>query len=198
MCLIDFYLKIFPWIKCTTFSTVVYVFTFVSIVLTFTLTICFVWNIKKRERFLCYGIKHREVCYKTMRYPSIFNKLQCRKTVCYSSFTANWGKRFWAPNGNQTRSLLISGETGFDSRLGLETFFWFCDKAWVANSFPLIYQGPSHLHIFIYISINKIYWHIETAVLAVRVSRVRTGTHRGLLSAIWVLVAQWLERLTGD
>ena len=27
---------------------------------------------------------------------------------------------------------------------------------------------------------------------------MRTGTHRGLLSAIWVLVAQWLERLTGD
>ena len=25
-----------------------------------------------------------------------------------------------------------------------------------------------------------------------------TGIHRGLLSAIWVLVAQWLERLTGD
>ena len=34
--------------------------------------------------------------------------------------------------------------------------------------------------------------------LAVRVSRLRTGTHRNLLSAIWVLVAQWLERLTGD
>ena len=30
------------------------------------------------------------------------------------------------------------------------------------------------------------------------VSRVRTGTHRGLLSAISVQVAQWLERLTGD
>ena len=27
---------------------------------------------------------------------------------------------------------------------------------------------------------------------------IRTGTYRGLLSAIWVLVAQWLERLTGD
>ena len=26
----------------------------------------------------------------------------------------------------------------------------------------------------------------------------RTGIYRGLLSAIWVLVAQWLERLTGD
>ena len=27
---------------------------------------------------------------------------------------------------------------------------------------------------------------------------VRTGTYRDLLSAIWVLLAQWLERLTGD
>ena len=36
--------------------------------------------------------------------------------------------------------------------------------------------------------------------LAVRVSRLRTGTFGGLLSAIWVLVAQWLDlkRLTGD
>ena len=51
MCLIDFYLKIFPWIKCTTFSTVVYVFNFVSIVLTFTLTICFVWISGNEEGF---------------------------------------------------------------------------------------------------------------------------------------------------
>ena len=29
-------------------------------------------------------------------------------------------------------------------------------------------------------------------------SRLRTCTYRGLLSAIWVLVAQWLERLTRD
>ena len=27
---------------------------------------------------------------------------------------------------------------------GSETFFWVCDKAWVANSFPLIYQAASH------------------------------------------------------
>ena len=39
---------------------------------------------------------------------------------------------------------------------------------------------------------------IETAVLAVRVSRLRTSTHCGLLSAIWVLVVQWLEHLTRD
>ena len=38
----------------------------------------------------------------------------------------------------------------------------------------------------------------ETAVLPGHVSRVRTSTHRGLLSAIWVLAAQWLERLTGE
>ena len=29
-------------------------------------------------------------------------------------------------------------------------------------------------------------------------SHVQTSTHRSLLSAILVLVAQWLERLTGD
>ena len=40
--------------------------------------------------------------------------------------------------------------------------------------------------------------HTRTSVLAVRVSRIRNGTHRGLLSAIWVLVARWLERLIGD
>ena len=40
------------------------------------LTISFVWNMKKRrERFLCYDIKHREVCWKTRRYPSIFKQL---------------------------------------------------------------------------------------------------------------------------
>ena len=39
---------------------------------------------------------------------------------------------------------------------------------------------------------------LQTPKNAVRVSRLRTGTYRGLLSAIWVLVAQWLERLTGD
>ena len=27
---------------------------------------------------------------------------------------------------------------------GSETFFWVCDKAWVANNFPLIYQAASH------------------------------------------------------
>ena len=43
-----------------------------------------------------------------------------------------------------------------------------------------------------------LYRHIETAVLAVRMLHVRTSTHRSLFSAIWVLVAQWLERLTGD
>ena len=32
---------------------------------------------------------------------------------------------------------------------GSETFFWVCHKAWVANSFPLIYQATSHLHIYI-------------------------------------------------
>ena len=32
-----------------------------------------------------------------------------------------------------------------------EAFFWVCDKAWVANSFPLIYQTASHLkYIYIY------------------------------------------------
>ena len=35
--------------------------------------------------------------------------------------------------------------------------------------------------------------HIEIAVLAVRISHVRTSTRRSLLSAIWVLVAQWLD-----
>ena len=49
-----------------------------------------------------------------------------------------------------------------------------------------------------YISVNNIYRHIETAMSAVRMPHVRTSTHRGLLSAIWVLIAQWLERLTGD
>ena len=79
-------MKIFPWIKCITFSPVVYVFTFVSIVLTFTLTICFVWNIKKRERFLCYGIKHREVCYKTMRYPSFLTNFNVFWDHNYSQY----------------------------------------------------------------------------------------------------------------
>ena len=46
--------------------------------------------------------------------------------------------------------------------------------------------------------VNKICRHIETAVLSVRMSHVRTSTHRSLLSVIWVLVAQLLERLTGD
>ena len=32
---------------------------------------------------------------------------------------------------------------------GSETFFWVSDKAWVANSFPLIYQAASHLHTYI-------------------------------------------------
>ena len=45
MCL-TFYLKIFPWIICM-FSLV---FTFVSIVLTLILTICFVWNINKTRK----------------------------------------------------------------------------------------------------------------------------------------------------
>ena len=43
-----------------------------------------------------------------------------------------------------------------------ETFFWVCDKAWVTNSFPLIYQAASHPHTYIFV--NKTYWHIETAV----------------------------------
>ena len=33
------------------------------------------------------------------------------KIVCYSSFIANSEKCFWAPDGNRTRNLLISGET---------------------------------------------------------------------------------------
>ena len=36
---------------------------------------------------------------------------------------------------------------------GWETFFWVCDKIWVANSFPLIYQAashPSYIYIYIY------------------------------------------------
>ena len=32
---------------------------------------------------------------------------------------------------------------------GSETFFWVCDKAWVAKSFPLIYQAASHLHMHV-------------------------------------------------
>ena len=61
-----------------------------------------------------------------------------------------------------------------------------------SKQFSLNYQAASHLHN-IYIFVKKIYWHIETAVLAVRVSRIQTGSlcHPG-----WV--AQWLERLTGD
>ena len=46
--------------------------------------------------------------------------------------------------------------------------------------------------------VNKICRHIETAVLSVRMSPVRTSTHCSLLSVIWVLVARWLERLTKD
>ena len=34
--------------------------------------------------------------------------------------------------------------------------------------------------------------------VAASVALTNRGTYRGLLSAIWVLVAQWLERLTGD
>ena len=34
--------------------------------------------------------------------------------------------------------------------------------------------------------------------VTIRELHVRTSAHRGLLSAIQVLVAQWLERLTGD
>ena len=46
--------------------------------------------------------------------------------------------------------------------------------------------------------VNKICRHIETAVLAARMSHVRTNTHCSLLSVIWVLVIQLLERLTRD
>ena len=42
------------------------------------------------------------------------------------------------------------------------------------------------------------YRHIKTAVLTVRMSHVRTSTHRSLFSVIWVMVAQLLEHLTRD
>ena len=44
---------------------------------------------------------------------------------------------------------------------------------------------------------ERVQTYRDSAVL--RMSHyVRTSTHRSLLSAIWVLVAQWLECLTGD
>ena len=81
MCL-TFYLKIFPWIKCIMLSMFSIVFLCIHLrwhCLTLTMTICFVWNVKKREMFLCYGIKHRQVCWKTRQYPSFFffDKLKC-------------------------------------------------------------------------------------------------------------------------
>ena len=69
-----------------------------------------------------------------------------KETVCYSSFIANSEKCFWAPDGNQK----VAGSIPV---CGSETFFWVCDKAWVANSFPLIYQAashPSYIYIYIY------------------------------------------------
>ena len=46
---------------------------------------------------------------------------------------------------------------------------------------------------------QKIVSEPQTGIeLATFRSPVRRSTHRSLLSAIWVLVAQWLERLTGD
>ena len=60
------------------------------------------------------------------------------KTVCYSSFIANSEKCFWAPDRNRTRNLLSI------PAWGSETFFWVSNCAWVANSFPLIYQAANH------------------------------------------------------
>ena len=63
----------------------------------------------------------------------------------------------------------------------------------VRRSNPFSYTRTQMAERISYISVNKIYRHIETVVLVVCMSHVRTSTHRSFLSAIWVLVAQWLE-----
>ena len=84
------------------------------------------------------------------------------------------------------------------------------------SSFSIRFQFA--LSLKCYCDENRVFWKMKFATLnkpimwrnlhwkraakqqsrTVRVSRLRTGTYRVLLSAIWVLVAQWLQRLTGD
>ena len=75
-------------------------------------------------------------------------------------FIANSEKCFWAPDGNRTRNLLISGEPshrasegcGFDSRLGLRNIFAELAMKSLSSkrNSPLIYQAASHLLIYIF------------------------------------------------
>ena len=50
---------------------------------------------------------------------------------------------------SQTQKNVSEPQTGIEPVS--ETFFWVCDKAWVANSFPLIYQAaslPSYIYTY--------------------------------------------------
>ena len=54
---------------------------------------------------------------------------------------------------------------------------------------PTVISGPDKIYMQTY---------RDCCISNTYMSHVRTRAHRNLLSGIWVLVAQWLERLTGD
>ena len=97
---------------------------------------------KQQSRYV--SISYILHIYSLIRYTDISRLLFSSTCVALTNRYTSWPSLCHLSPGSSMVRAVSPEIRRFPSGAQKHWFFWVCDKAWVANSFPLIYQAASH------------------------------------------------------